>query len=63
MRAVSISEGVDMEAIARAAAAEIKSYARGGGEPKDAFLVICVRNCTDEVKENGTGPQRGTRSR
>lgn len=63
MRAVSIAKGVDMERIARTAAAEIESYSRSGGDPGDAFLVMTVRVCRDEEKENGTEPQRGTRSR
>lgn len=63
MRAVSMSEGIDIDRIARAAVAEVESYARSGGDPKDALLVMSVRACTDESKENGTGAQRGTRSR
>lgn len=63
MRAVSISKGVDMEMVARVAAAEIESYSRSGGDLGDAFLVMSVRVCRDEEKENGTESQRGTRPR
>lgn len=59
MRAVSISRGVDMERIARAAAAEIESYSRSGGDPADAFLVVSVRVCRDEEKKTGPSPDEG----
>lgn len=63
MRAVSISAGLDANRIISAAAAEIESHSKSFGGLSDAVLVISVRMCRDEEKENGTEPPRETRSR
>lgn len=63
MRSVAVSGGVDLDRIVRAAVAEIESHARSHGSLADAFLVVSVKVCEDEPKENGTEPPRETRPR
>lgn len=48
MRAVSLSDGFDMDKVLRAVTAEIKSHMEENGSPNNAFLVISVRVCRDE---------------
>ncbi len=63
MRAVSVSGGVDIDRIVRAAVAEIGTHSESFGGLSDAVLVMSVKLCRDEPKENGTEPPRETRSR
>lgn len=63
MRAVRLEDGVDMNRIARAAAAEIEAYVREFGDASGSVLVMSVRPILDAEKENGTAPQRKARSR
>lgn len=63
MRAVSVSSGVNMDRIVRAVAAELESHSISFGGLSDAVLVMSVRLCRDEEKENGIEPPRETRPR
>ena len=63
MRAVSVSSGVDMQRIMNAAILEIDSHSKSFGGLSGAVLVMSVRVCCDEEKENGAGPPRETQPR
>lgn len=50
MRAVSISDGFDMNRVVKAAAEEIESNMGEHGLPEGAFLVMSVKFCRDEQR-------------
>jgi hypothetical protein len=47
MRVISLSEGVDINRVVRAATAELESHVRERGSLKDAFLVMSVKVCSE----------------
>lgn len=58
MRAISLSEGINAQSVVNAAAAEIDEFKKEYGSLSNAVLVLSVRTCIDQEKENGTTPQR-----
>lgn len=63
MRAVSLEKGGNPEQIVRAAMSEIKSYISEESSLEGAILVVHVRRCLDEEKENGATLQRKAQPR
>ena len=48
MRAISLSEGVEVNRVVEAVKAEIDRHMRERGTLKDSFLILEVRVCLDE---------------
>jgi len=58
MRAVSLSQGVNMPAVVNAAAEEIESHIKEVGDLDGAFVVVSIRTCIDSEIERGATTQR-----
>jgi hypothetical protein len=56
LKAFVLDRGVDIDRIVRAVATEVDNHARCNGGLKDAVLVLEIRQCVDDKKDDETAP-------